>query len=102
MEVGRRVLGPESRETLAAMSHLANLKRRQGKYEEAQALFNQVLEIEHRVLGLDDPVTLTSSTDLGSVYVTQPVCAGRGDFRCTPSRSSAAFRVPSIPPHWLP
>jgi hypothetical protein len=51
LEVHRRVLGPENRDTLVVMYNLAEFYRREGRYEQAESLCVVVLEARRRVLG---------------------------------------------------
>ncbi len=51
-------LGPEHRDTLASMSHLANLLRKKREFAEAGALFRRVLETRERLLGPEHEDTL--------------------------------------------
>ena len=67
VETLRRVLGPESPETLKAMSELAMTLRLQGHFPEAEALQRQTLEAQRRTLGAEDPETLRSMYNLGRI-----------------------------------
>jgi eukaryotic-like serine/threonine-protein kinase len=50
------------------MLDLGHLYRDEGKYEQAEQLLTQVLEIQRRVLAPENPDTLRSMSDLGAVY----------------------------------
>jgi len=52
LEIKRRVLGPEHRNTLNSMNNLAIVYWFEGKYAQADTLFSQTLEIQRRVLVL--------------------------------------------------
>lgn len=67
VEIRRRVLGPESPETLKAMSALAVTLRKQGHLPDAETLQRQTLDAQTRVLGPEDPDTLTSMYSLGRI-----------------------------------
>jgi hypothetical protein len=43
-----------------SMSNLAEVFSRQGKYEAAEALHRQTLQLREKVLGVEHPETLTS------------------------------------------
>ncbi|KFY29166.1 hypothetical protein V491_00164 [Pseudogymnoascus sp. VKM F-3775] len=55
-----KVLGKEHPDTLTSMSSLASVLRRQGKYEEAEAMHRQSLAVREKILGKDHPDTLIS------------------------------------------
>jgi serine/threonine protein kinase/pterin-4a-carbinolamine dehydratase len=63
-EIRRRVLGPESPETLATMHHLATTLVADGRYPEAEKLFRETLDIQRRVLGPENAFTLLSMNNL--------------------------------------
>jgi eukaryotic-like serine/threonine-protein kinase len=66
--IRRRVLGPEHRDTLYTMINLAESLLAEGKYPQAEALSNQVLELERRVRGPENRYTLVAMDDLASTY----------------------------------
>ena len=53
---------------LMSTNNLANLYWNQGRYDEAEPLYLETLEIRKRVLGDDHPDTLGSMNGLGSLY----------------------------------
>jgi eukaryotic-like serine/threonine-protein kinase len=67
VELDTRVLGREHRYTLIDMRGLARVYQHQGKYPEAEATLNRVLETQRRVIGPDKPETLTTVSSLGTV-----------------------------------
>ena len=67
MEIRRRVLGPESRQTLESMAQLGWSVSHEGHYEEAEKLERQALEAERRILGPEDPLTLATMDHLATV-----------------------------------
>jgi serine/threonine protein kinase len=70
-EIRRRVLGPENRDTLATMHHLATTLIGEGRYSEAEKLFRETLDSERRVLGPENAFTLLSMNNLASVLYLQ-------------------------------
>jgi hypothetical protein len=52
------VLGAEDRDTASSLNNLATLYQDQGKYEEAEPLYQRALTICERVLGLGHPNTV--------------------------------------------
>jgi tetratricopeptide (TPR) repeat protein len=53
------------------MNNLASTWCQQGKYVQAEALFNRVLEISRRVVGSENPYTLTFSSEMAGMYQRQ-------------------------------
>jgi eukaryotic-like serine/threonine-protein kinase len=51
------------------MANLAGFQRDSGRYEEAEKDFREVLELEKRVLGPDQPETAVSKYNLAGVLV---------------------------------
>jgi pentatricopeptide repeat protein len=50
------------------MANLASTYRKQGRWEEVEKLFVQVMETSKTKLGADHPSTLTSMANLASTY----------------------------------
>jgi eukaryotic-like serine/threonine-protein kinase len=69
VEIQRRVLGPESPETLKSMSALAQTLHEQGHNAEAETLQRQAFDVQKRVLGPEHPDTLGSLDKLDSVLL---------------------------------
>lgn len=65
VDIRRRVLGPDSPETLRSMNDLARTLDHEGHYAEAEALVRQTLTAERRVLGPEHPDTVWSISNLG-------------------------------------
>jgi eukaryotic-like serine/threonine-protein kinase len=65
IEIRRRTLGPEHRDTLGSMTALAEVQFREGREEEAEKTLRAALEGQRRVLGPDDNDTLSSMNRLG-------------------------------------
>jgi Tfp pilus assembly protein PilF len=61
-------LGPEHPHTLTSLNNLAIDYLEQGRYDQAEALYTQTLEIRKRVLGLEHPDTLISMSNLADCY----------------------------------
>jgi hypothetical protein len=61
-------LGVEHPDTLTSMLNLANVYLQEGKYAQAEPLYNQSLEIRSSVLGAEHPSTLISMANLANVY----------------------------------
>ena len=66
---------------------LAYLLQYIAKYEKAQELYSQVLEIRKRVLGEEHPATATSYNNLASVYASQ------GEYRKAEGLYGKALRI---------
>jgi len=66
--IRRAALGREHPDTLASTASLAELRVRQGRYEEAEQLCTTVVESRRRSLGREHPETLTSMDNLAVVY----------------------------------
>jgi eukaryotic-like serine/threonine-protein kinase len=69
IELRRRVLGEENRDTLESMGWLAGTLTKQSKYAQAQPIALRVLDIRRRVFGEDDADTLASVETLGNIYM---------------------------------
>ena len=58
------MLGKEHPHTLTSMSNLAIALPQQGKYDEAEKMHRQTLELREKVLGKEHPHTITSMNNL--------------------------------------
>jgi serine/threonine protein kinase/Tfp pilus assembly protein PilF len=67
LELRRRVMGPEDRDTLTSLSNLAELYHDQGRMEEAETLDRRTLEVRRRVLGPEHAETTITMNDLAAV-----------------------------------
>jgi non-specific serine/threonine protein kinase/serine/threonine-protein kinase len=67
VQIQRRVLGSNDRDTLNSMSSLALLLHRQGREAEAEKLQRQIVETERRGLGPKDPQTVASIFQLSQI-----------------------------------
>ena len=65
------MLGPEHPDTLHVHEQSGRHLLRQGKYAQAEALYNQTLETRLRVLGPEHPDTLASMNNLANIYCDQ-------------------------------
>jgi tetratricopeptide (TPR) repeat protein len=62
------VLGPEHPDTAQTLNNLANLYRKQGKDDEAEALYQRALAIREKVLGPEYTSTASTLNNLGFLY----------------------------------
>lgn len=53
------------------MANLASTYRNQGRWNEAERLEVEVVELRRKMLGAEHPDTLTSSNDLALIYLEQ-------------------------------
>ncbi|KAL0929379.1 uncharacterized protein CTRU02_215545 [Colletotrichum truncatum] len=83
------MLGPENTDTLTSMNNLALVLESQGKYEEAEQMHRQTLEMRQKVLGLENPDTLISKNNLALVLESQ----GKYEEADQLCRKSLALRV---------
>ena len=67
LDLRRSLLGDEDRATLTSMDHLAILRWRQGRYDDALALAEQTLEARTLVLGDKHRETLVSANTLATI-----------------------------------
>ena len=65
------MLGKEYSLTLDSMNNLAAVLNSQGKYEEAEQMHRQTLQLKEKVLGKEHPSTLTSINNLAAVLNSQ-------------------------------
>jgi tetratricopeptide (TPR) repeat protein len=72
-EVSENTLGRVHFYTLASMNNLAGVLNSQGQYDEAEAMYRQVLEISENALGWDHFCTLSSMNNLAGMLK----CQGR-------------------------
>ncbi|MBK8270233.1 MAG: serine/threonine protein kinase [Planctomycetes bacterium] len=66
LEIGRRVLGDDHPDTLAAMNGLATSLESLNRFDEAEVLFRQCLDASRRVLGEKNPATIDALHNLGN------------------------------------
>ncbi len=64
LEVERRVLGPENRDTLRTLSDLASLYQLEAKYGLAEAYAARALAGQRHLVGTDHPDTMAAAADL--------------------------------------
>jgi Flp pilus assembly protein TadD len=65
------VLGQKHPDTLASMNNLARVLGSQGKYDEAEAMHRQALQLSEEVLGQEHSTTLASMDNLARVLRSQ-------------------------------
>ncbi|HLJ48548.1 MAG TPA: serine/threonine-protein kinase [Bryobacteraceae bacterium] len=75
-ELRRRVLGPDDPDTLDSMQGLAEICRREGQYDRAEALLTAMMDIEHRLKRDGSPQALIAMHTLASIAVN-----GRADYK---------------------
>jgi len=61
-------LGPDHPDVATSLNNLAELYGTQGKYAEAEPLYNRALEIDEKFLGSDHPTTTTIRNNLAEIY----------------------------------
>ena len=71
LQLSREVLGERHPDTLTSLNNLAVLYESQGRYGEAEPLFEQALQLRREVLGERHPDTLTSLNNLAALYESQ-------------------------------
>ena len=71
LNISRRVLGEEHRNTLLSMSGLADIYLDLGRLDDAETLDRDALEVQRRVLGKEHPDTLGTMNGLADVYMSQ-------------------------------
>ncbi|KAK3394971.1 Tetratricopeptide repeat-domain-containing protein [Podospora didyma] len=71
MKTRKTKLGADHPDTLTSMGNLALTYGNQGRWEEAEKLFVQVMETSKTKLGADHPDTLMSMNNLASTYRNQ-------------------------------
>src|SRR5262249_36242042 len=71
IDIRRRILGPNSLETVKARETLALVLYRQGQYARADRLARQTLELERKLYGTANPATLTAMNDLGLILLAE-------------------------------
>jgi hypothetical protein len=82
-------LGPDHLDTLISMNNLGKVYGDEGKYAQAEALYNQTSEIKRRVLGADRPNRSMPSRILLSCTSDRAIRAGRDVRRAGPGRPFA-------------
>ena len=71
MSSRKRVLGNGHPDTLSAMNNLASLYLTVLRYDEAEVIFKECLDIQQKVLGCDHSDTLNTVNGLASLYYRQ-------------------------------
>ena len=87
VEFERKMLGLDSKPTLAAMKVLFVAYEGEKKYAQAEALGQQTLERQRRVIGSDDPDTLATEENLADLYRLE------GRFRLSESIATKALET---------
>ena len=81
LEVRRRLLGDDHSQTALSYENVATNLAHQGKYAEAQPLYEKALEILRRVVGNDHPDTAQCSKNLAANRDAQAKDPEAGDRR---------------------
>ncbi len=71
LEIRRRELGNDHRDTLTSINDLAVLHKFQGDYKEAEVLYLEALDGRSRMMGEAHPDTLVTMHNLGNLYINQ-------------------------------
>ena len=71
MAIREAVLGGEHPDTAVSLNNLAGLYKSQGRYEEAEPLYQRALAIREAVLGGEHLGTAASLNNLAVVYLAQ-------------------------------
>jgi tetratricopeptide (TPR) repeat protein len=67
LDIRRRALGPEHRDTLSSLSSLAKTLDEGGRYADAEKLEREAVGIQRRILGPEHPDTLNSVNNLANI-----------------------------------
>ena len=71
MEIRRRTLGEDYHDTLRSRAFLAGVERELGHLPEAERLFRDVQQAEHRVLGPEHPDTLEHADEYAEILISR-------------------------------
>jgi len=75
LQIRELLLGAEHPDTVMSLNNLADLFHRQGKYAEAENLYQRALTIRENVLGVEHPDTAKSLCNLAILYYFQGMYA---------------------------
>jgi hypothetical protein len=64
METRKKKFGADYPDTLSSIGNLASTYRNQGRWDTAEELFVQVMEMSKKKLGADHPSTLSSMNNM--------------------------------------
>ena len=70
MDMTKKLLGAQHPDTPISMANLASTYKNQGRWNEAEQLFVQVMDMRKKLLGVQHPDTLTSMANLEVFAVT--------------------------------
>jgi tetratricopeptide (TPR) repeat protein len=68
MEVDKKVLGPQHKDTIRSMVMVGLAYGLRGRWDEAEKLFMEAMELGKKVLGAEHADTLTSMSELAAIY----------------------------------
>jgi tetratricopeptide (TPR) repeat protein len=71
LAIREKALGPDHRDVAASLNNLAELYRAQGRYGEAEPLYQRALVIREKALGPDHPDVAVSLNNLAALYQDQ-------------------------------
>lgn len=71
LEIRRRCLGEEHRDTLTSMSNLGRTMRKLGRFSEAESLYRRTLALRRRTLGAEHEDTLVSMNNLANLLLSR-------------------------------
>ena len=92
-----KTLGPDHPDVASALNNLAVLCRDQGRYAEAEPLFQRALAIAEKALGLDHPDISVRLGNLALVYEAQAPLPGGRTARQARARHHREIRGPRPP-----
>jgi Flp pilus assembly protein TadD len=105
--IRRRVVGPEDPSTLATMHNLAFAINKQGRAEEAETLYRELLDVRRRVLGAEHPDTLKTTHNRAVLYTnrswtiaTTSEVSDRNPAKAVEFASLAVGLAPDDANHW--
>ena len=75
MAICEKALGPDHHNTATTLNNLAELYKSQGKYDEAEPLYERALAICEKALGPDHPETAASLNNLATLREEQSKAA---------------------------
>ena len=67
----KKLLGEEHPSVASSLNNLAGLYKSQGRYEEAEPLYIQALDMRKKLLGEEHPDVATSLNNLAGLYSSQ-------------------------------
>ena len=84
--------------TLGSIGALALLYQSEGRYTEAEQLFQEVLQTNRKAFGQRHPATITSLANLAAIYSDQALRHAQGGTAASGSTAGKPRRTPAPPP----